>query len=189
MKVLLTFLMTVAVTFGLEYRSLAIIPPNINYNDETLETFAQDLYDTVNAAVAEYNFSKNQKQQMYKIVGTLLVKKGPQKYYEALLPKKIDSKQIKQNLKEIKKDPKKFMQERAIQKLLIVDFTSKKVRKTLSRCKGLCNVTIYFTLYDMGINFSKQNITPTYQYDSSLCQLSDKSIESINKDIEKMLTK
>ena len=172
MKFFLLLSLLISVSFANDYKRLAVIPANVNYSKESIEEFAEILHDTVVNAVAEYNFTQTTSSDMYELRGPLLAEK---KYRT----------QIRNAHVKIKSDPVLFMQKHKLDKLLVMDFSSNRILRTVTRCRGLCSVKISFVEYAEGKEPVSRNLT--YKYNGNSCVLSDKSNDSINATIASFL--
>jgi len=174
MRIFALMIMLSTLMFANNYKRLAVIPADINYDKESAEEFAEILYDSVVNSIAEYNFTQRIPENMYEL-------RGP------LLPKKKYQPQIKDAHSKLKHGSVAFMKKHKLDKLLVMDFNTNRVVYTMNRCKKLCNVRIMFTAYTADQNSSSR--TMTYQYDGDSCLLSDKSTNALNKSIARFLRK
>lgn len=174
MRIFTLLLLLSTLIFANNYKRVAVIPADINYDKESAEEFAEILYDSVVNGIAKYNFTQTVPANMYEL-------RGP------LLPKKKYQVKIKDAHTKIKANSIAFMKKHKLDKLLVMDFSTNRVIYTMNRCTKLCNVSILFTAYVVDQNSSSK--TMTYQYDGDSCLLSDKSTHSLNNSIAKFLRK
>jgi len=174
MRIFTLLLILSTLMFANDYKRVAVIPADINYDKESAEEFAEILYDSVVNGIAEYNFTQKIPTNMYEL-------RGP------LLPKKKYQVQIKDAHSKIKGGSIAFMKRHKLNKLLVMDFGTNHIVHTMNKCKKLCDVRIIFTTYTADLNSSSK--TMTYQYDDDSCLLSDKSTNSLNKSIARFLRK
>lgn len=174
MKIFTLLLLFLTLSIADEYKKIAVIPANINYNKESAQEFAEMLYDSVLNSIAEFNFTQKVSSDMYQLRGPLLAQK---KYHIKIRNAHVAS----------ESDPLVFMQKHKLDKLLVMDFNTKRIIYTMSRCKKLCNVKISFKEYTLGKKPVSKKIT--YKYDANSCLLSDSSTLSMNKSIASFLHK
>ena len=174
MRLFFLALLLTTLSFANEYKKVAIIPANINYNKEAAQEFSEILYDSVVNAVAEYNFSQTLPSNMYQLKGPLLA----QKKYAV---------QIKDIHKEVKEAAQLLMVQHKLDKLLVMDFSTNRVVRTMKRCKNLCDVKISFLEFSLGKEPLSKDVT--YQFDASSCLLSDSSTDALNSSMTSYLSK
>lgn len=178
LRLILSLLLLLHTLYAGEYKKIALIPADINYNKEDAEAFSEMLYDALSNSIAEYNFSQSKKEDMYKIMPIGETTLIASKQYQA---------KIHQVHKAAAKNPKEFLESNHLEQILLVDFSTKKILKTMKSCRSKCPVTISLQLFKTtGDPFFKKY---TLQYDAKTCMLADESIEQLNSNISQLLGK
>jgi hypothetical protein len=174
MKIFTLLLLLSTLIFANNFKKIAVIPANVNYDIDSVQEFSELLYDSVINAVAQYNFSQTNPSKMYQIRGPFLAEK---KYAQ----------RIKNFHIALRNNSSSLMLKHHLEKLLVMDFSTNQVRRLMRRCKHSCNVTVSFTEYSLGKKPVSKKVT--YKYAADTCLLTDKSMNSLNESISSYLSK
>ncbi|SFV58720.1 hypothetical protein MNB_SM-7-1379 [hydrothermal vent metagenome] len=160
------FLFIVSFLYADGYKSIAVIPADINYNNQDAVEFGEVLYDAVLDGIASYNFAQQKSENMYKIT-------------KEIEPKKENSPEIKSAHIALKNDPQTFLKQNKLDKAIVMDFSTKRAAYIINNCQGICDIKISLAFYAKDLNVSSSKKEFTYKYDGNSCLLSDKSLQSL----------
>ena len=169
MRILILLILMTSFLFSDIEKRIEVVPADINYNVEIAEEFSEILYDAVLNAIAEFNFTQKNRDEIYHIS-------------DKLLASKEYTKEIKKAHREIKLNASEYMKKNNLTKILLMDFSTDKIVQKLKNCNGKCKVQVSFVQYTL--NKQTTTVKLTYEYDGAICLLSDQSTAYINQNIQ-----
>ena len=135
---------------ALSAQSIAIVPANINYQNEDLETLSDDLFTFINSAVVTHNSKQKSADFVLKVknIATPTLKNSK-------LIAKVHKRAVKNNLT-------KLLKNKGIDLLLVSDFSSKKALSTIKKCKKVCKISATLALLKGSGSKKTEKITIFY---------------------------
>ena len=168
MKIFTLLILLSSLLFSEVEKKIEVVPADINYKMEMAQEFSEILYDAVLNAIAEFNFTQKNRDEIYHIS-------------DKLLANKEYSKDIKEAHTEIKLNALAYMKKYNLTKIIVMDFSTNEIVQKLKNCSGTCKVKVSFMQYTL--EKKPSTINYVYEYDGAICLLSDKTTVDINKNI------